>query len=78
MGSVTDFALNDTVAWDRDRYPAHLASMIERFGEGPFRVVGLSIIPGPGDPRSHPLQVTIELPDKTRHALAGDWFKKAV
>ena len=71
------FSITDTVEWDRSRYPTLLPHMISRFGEGPFRVVGLRLHL-PGVKTVSPVAVTITVPNRNeeRQELAGEWFKK--
>ena len=69
------FSINDQVQWNKNRYPKLVNSMISRYGEGPFRVVGLRLHLE-GVKCISPAAVTIEFTDSTRHEFAGEWFKK--
>ena len=63
------FSLRGLVVWDNSHYSTE--GMISRYGEGPFEVVGLSIVNNKKCPA-----VTIQLEDGKRDTLTGEWFKK--
>ena len=68
-------SLTDMVTWDKERYPSFVGSMLQSYGEGPFKVVGLRLhLSGVNSP--DPVAVTIELSNEDRQEFAGEWFKK--
>lgn len=73
--------LEEFVVWDEDIYPTILPDMIERFGKGPFKVVGLNLHrPGvrrvENSSKGAPYLITIELANGERKAFAGEWFSR--
>lgn len=74
MFTPKDFAITDTVTWN-DVYPDTVDKMIEKYGPGPFTVVGLRLHNKEAHP-VHPVAVMIELPNGERQEFAGEWFKK--
>ena len=69
-------SLADNVTWDKERYPSLVGGMIEKYGEGPFKVVGLRLH-RPEVQAVDPLVVTILLKDgRPQEFGAGEWFKK--
>lgn len=69
------FSLTDQVIWRTDQMPVLAKQMEEKYGEGPFRIVGLHLLHNPST-RIYPVAVTIEFADKNRQSFAGQWFKK--
>ncbi|OHA92132.1 MAG: hypothetical protein A3J09_01395 [Candidatus Zambryskibacteria bacterium RIFCSPLOWO2_02_FULL_51_21] len=75
---LNDLKLGEMVVWDREVYPSILPDMIQRYGEGPFKVVGLRLWTSDiGKPSVAPYMVTVEVPNGTRQDLAGEWFERA-
>ena len=71
------FVLGDMVDWDEAVYDAVLlADMVNRYGKGPFKVVGLRLH-REGEKRIRaPFAVTIWISEGDWQELAGEWFKK--
>jgi hypothetical protein len=72
------FVLGDMVVWDEAVYDAGLlAGVVNRYGKGPFKVVGLRLY-REGEKRIRaPFAVTIWISEGDWQELAGEWFKKA-
>ena len=70
------FSLEDMVVWDEAVYPRLLPGMINDFGAGPFKVVGLELNPKEVIRRPCHFAVIIELANGVRQKFAGKWFKK--
>lgn len=76
---LTDLTLGETVVWDREIYPSILPDMVKRYGDGPFRVVGLRLWTNDsGKPSVAPYMITLEVPGGTEVNLAGEWVSRAV
>jgi hypothetical protein len=74
---LQDLTLGEQVYLDREMYPGLVDDMIERYGEGPFNVVGLRQYPkGARDHVLATYAVTIELADGERKEMAGEWFRR--
>lgn len=79
MAILEKLTLGEKVAWDREVYPDLLPSMIQRYGDGPFRVVGLRLWRGSTGISVAPYTVTIEVsPGGITADLAGEWLTRAV
>ncbi len=75
---LNNLTLGEKVVWDKEIYPNILPSLVERYGEGPFKVVGLSLWTNDSiDSRVATYQVTVELPDGKKQGFAGEWFARA-
>ena len=82
---LNDLKLAELVVWDREAYPSLLSDMVQRYGEGPFKVVGLQFWPNKEDEASDmssdlsiaPYMVTVKVPGGTRQNFAGEWFARA-
>ncbi len=75
---LSGLILGEMVVWDREIYPSILPDMVQKYGDGPFKVVGLRLWTNDsGRPSVAPYMVTIEIPDGTRQDLAGEWFARA-
>ena len=76
---MNDLTLGEMVVWDRKIYPSILPTMIQRYGEGPFMVVGLRLFSTAAAINSSVASyiATVELPDGTTQGLAGEWFARA-
>ena len=69
--------LGETVVWDREIYPTILPDMVNQYGEGPFKVVGLRLWTKNGQGTGvAPYQVTIETPTGVQVGLAGEWVQR--
>lgn len=71
---LPDLTLGEMVEWDESAFPSHLPFMIEKYGKGPFKVVGLNLrsVTKSGDYYS----VTIET-QGVEQSFDGRWFKRA-
>ena len=67
--------LGEMIEWDRNIYPSILPGMIEKFGEGPFRVVALRELRR-RDLSTPPYMVTVQIPSGDWQEFAGDWFQR--
>jgi hypothetical protein len=73
-------SLEEIVTWDKNIYPQILPDMIRRYGEGPFPVVGLRLLPRSvmevQSEKPANFMVTIELANGDRQEFAGEWFER--
>jgi hypothetical protein len=73
---VQHFQLTDMVTWDEAVYPHILPDMVNKYGTGPFKVVGVRLyvkeVKAPC-----PFAVSVELSDGIRQEFPGEWFRAA-
>lgn len=71
------FHVEDMVKWNENFPPARLSSMKARYGDGPFRVVGVRLhFPDVQRYTAHPEELTIEIIENERVQMSGAWFTK--
>jgi hypothetical protein len=74
---IADLKLGELLVWDREIYPSILPDMVQKYGEGPFKVVGLNLWTNDSGVSSiAPYRVTVEVTGGTKQEMAGEWFAR--
>lgn len=76
---INDLTLGEMVIWDERVYPEILPSVVDTYGKGPFKIVGLRLSERQKDGCDSsvaPYIITISLDNGESHNFAGEWFRR--